>query len=122
MNATPLIMDFFEKWTLATTPSARTASYSSSMNAPAPICPYKNGQQYWSSGKNFRISCSADTPNTPAYTGATMPGSFAACIAECAAEAQCGHAVYYYDRCWKKKGRPSYIARAGDFARVAVKN
>lgn len=112
-------MDFFNKWTLATTPGARSSSV-----APASgfgtICPSKNGQTYGAGGKHFKISCSADTPKTPAYTGATYPGSFAACMAQCAAEAQCGHAVYFKDKCWKKHGRPG-VSKAGDFSRVGVK-
>lgn len=117
IDATPVIMDFFNKWTLATTPGARGSALAA---AAAPICPSKNGQTYGARGKNFKISCSADTPKTPAYTGATYPGSFAACIAQCANEAQCGHAVFYNDKCWKKKGKPS-PSKAGSNSRVAVK-
>jgi hypothetical protein len=42
-------------------------------------------------------------------------------MAQCAGEAQCGHVVFYKDRCWKKKGKPGSIVKAGDFARVGVK-
>jgi poly(3-hydroxybutyrate) depolymerase len=119
MNATPVVMDFFNKWTLTTTPNARDTINS----APATdtICPSRNGQTYNADGKDFKISCSADTPSTPAYTYATYPGSFAGCLAQCAGEAQCGHAVYFNDRCWKKRGNPSKVAGAGANARVGVK-
>lgn len=120
MNATPAIMDFFNKWTLASTPGARTAY--SAPSAPPLLCPAQNGKNHFAGGKDFKISCSADTPKTPAYTGATTPGNFRNCIAQCAADAQCGHAVYYNDKCWKKKGKPGSIAKAGSNARVAVKN
>lgn len=118
IDASSTILDFFNKWTLASTPDARTVKTSS--GSPT-LCPSKNGQTYNAGGKNFKISCSADTPKTPAYTGATYPGSFAGCMAQCAAEAQCGHAVYYKDRCWKKKGKPGSIVKAGNWARVGVK-
>jgi hypothetical protein len=121
MNATPTIMDFFNKWTLATTPDAHVVKTTGGGAAPpTTICPSKNGQIYNANGKNFKISCSADTPKTPAYTGATYPGSFAACMAQCAGEAQCGHAVYFNDKCWKKKGKPG-VSKSGDYSRVGVK-
>ena len=120
MNATPTIMEFFNKWTLATTPDARVSRTTTTGTTTGTICPSKNGQTYNAGGKNFKISCSADTPKTPAYTGATYPGSFAACMAQCAAEAQCGHAVYWKDKCWKKKGKPG-VLKAGDFSRVGTK-
>lgn len=123
MNATPAIMDFFNKWTLKTTPGGRAASPPSKAPSAPAICPSQNGETYKSDhNKSFKISCSADTPSTPAYTGATKPGSFAACIKQCAGETQCGHAVFYNDKCWKKKGRPAKVAKARTNARVAVKN
>lgn len=112
-------MNFFNKWTLASTPGARAAAAAPA--AQPAICPSQNGKPYNADGKSFKISCSADTPKTPAYTGATKPGSFANCIKQCASEAQCGHAVFFNDKCWKKKGKPSHIAKAGPNARVAVK-
>jgi hypothetical protein len=43
-------------------------------------------------------------------------------MAQCAGEAQCGHAVYFNDKCWKKKGRGSEgLVKAGANARVGVK-
>jgi hypothetical protein len=119
MDATPVIMDFFNKWTLSSTPGSHSAPPAA---APAaPLCPSKNGQTYNAGGKNFKISCSADTPKTPAYTRATYPGSFAACMAQCAGESQCGHAVYFNDKCWKKKGKGESLVKAGSNARVGVK-
>lgn len=112
-------MDFFNKWTLRTTPGA-PRQIAPAAAAPA-ICPSQNGKTYKADGKSFKISCSADTPKTPAYTGATKPGSFANCMKQCAADAKCGHAVFFNDKCWKKKGKPSKIAKAGSNARVAVK-
>jgi hypothetical protein len=122
MDASATILDFFNKWTLSTTPDAHTVINSGGSSAPPTLCPSKNSQTYNAGGKNFKISCSADTPKTPAYTGPTYPGSLAGCMAQCAAEAQCGHVVYFKDRCWKKKGQPeSTVVKAGDWARVGVK-
>jgi hypothetical protein len=118
MDATPTIIDFFNKWTLASTPHGSAPAPPS---GPPALCPSKNGQTFNTGGKNFKISCSADTPETPAYTGATYPGSFAGCMAQCAGEAQCGHAVYSNDKCWKKKGKGGGLVKAGSNERVGVK-
>ena len=122
MNATPVIVDFFAKWTLASTPGARTLTAASSQPLP-PLCPSQNGKDYYGApgGKKFKIHCSSDTARTPAYTAATYPGSLRACIAQCAAEARCGHVVFIGDKCWKKVGRPVVVAGGGESARVAVK-
>lgn len=121
MNATPVIMDFFNKWTLANTPNARVST--AQIQPAASICPTQNGKKHPAGGKNFKIHCSSDTPKVPAYTGATKPGNFKNCIAECARESQCSHAVYYNDKCWKKKGKPlpGGPVRAGANSKVAVK-
>ena len=121
MSATPVIMDFFNKWTLGTTPGAG-AAVSSTSNAQPPLCPSQNNKNYSApGGRTFKIHCSSDTPKTPAYTAATYPGTLRACIAQCVTESKCGHVVFIDNKCWKKQGKPRSVAKVGDNARVAVK-
>lgn len=131
MNATPAIMDFFNKWTLNTTPGARGSMISPSSSSSTqqeqqqqPLCPSQNNKTYTPAGGSpFKILCGSDTPRTPAYTAATFPGTLRACIAQCAAESKCGHVVFIGEKCWKKVGRPGAgaVVGVGGDARVAVK-
>lgn len=128
LNGTPVVMDFFSKWTLANTPIHSTGSSGSGGNAaaaPAPsastICPAQNGKTYTSGSKQFKITCASDTPNK-AYGTATNTGDFAHCIAQCAGDSKCGHVVFNQGTCYTKSGAPSkFTTSANGSCRVAVK-
>lgn len=130
VSATSHIIEFFGKWTLASTPGAResidspvSTSGGSSNSAQAPLCPAQNNKNYncpANGGKTFRILCGSDTARQPAYAAATYPGSLRGCVAQCAVDNQCGHVVFYKDKCWKKMGRPGSIDKTGN-ASVAQK-
>jgi len=130
VSATSHIIEFFGKWTLASTPGAResidspvTTSGGSSNSAQAPLCPAQNNKNYncpANGGKTFRILCGSDTAKQPAYAAATYPGSLRGCVAQCAVDNQCGHVVFHKDKCWKKMGKPGSIDKTGN-ASVAQK-
>jgi poly(3-hydroxybutyrate) depolymerase len=126
MNATPMIMDFFNKWTLASTPGARASNSPASSSGASnpsqpPLCPSQNNRNYAApGGKTFRVLCGTDTRKHPAYTAATHPGSLRACITQCATDNKCGHVVFIDDKCWKNQGKPGSIDKAEN-ARVAQK-
>jgi len=131
LDGTPIVMDFFSKWTLANTPihstgsSGSTGTRSSPAAAPAPsastICPAQDGKVYTSGSKNFKITCASDTTNQP-YGTATNTGDFAHCIAQCAGDSKCGHVAFNQGMCFTKTGTPSkFIKSASGSCRVAVK-
>ena len=130
LAATPLTLDFFNKWTLASTPGARdspnpqqnpSSSGSSASKPQPPLCPSQTNKNYSApGGKTFRILCGSDTAKHPSYAAATYPGSLRGCVAQCAADNKCGHVVFYNDKCWKKMGKPGSIDKTGS-ASVAQK-
>jgi poly(3-hydroxybutyrate) depolymerase len=128
--ATPLIMDFFRKWTLASTPGGHDKPVTFPVpgsEAPSdPLCPFFNDKIYHTPGKGlnrgifFRILCGSDTAKHPSYAAPTYPGSLEGCVQQCADDNKCGHVVFYKDKCWKKMGKPGSIDETGN-ASVAQK-
>ena len=118
INATPLIMDFLNRWTLASTPGARASNTAiASSGSQPPLCPAQNNKNYSApGGKKFKILCNWDTSETHAYTAATYPGTLRGCIAQCAADSKCGHVVFIDDKCWKKMGKPGSVNKKGNAA------
>ncbi|KAI4719393.1 alpha/beta-hydrolase [Aureobasidium sp. EXF-10727] len=137
-DATPLLIAFWNKWTLDTTPynfvnatpSVTTTSsstqvsstaISSSSVSSANMCPSANGQSVTdSSGNTYKVTCSADN-SVGSYANTQASASYLDCMTACDAASTAGCVGFTYvggtngvgsglGTCWLKKSMGTYPA------------
>ncbi|THW52879.1 alpha/beta-hydrolase [Aureobasidium pullulans] len=135
-DATPLLLAFWNKWTLDTTPynfvnatastpivSSTTSTRTSSTVTPtssipsASLCPSVNGQTVTdSTGNMYKVTCSADN-SVGSYANAQAASSYLDCMNACDAAASAGCQGFTYvggangqnsGTCWLKKSMGTY--------------
>jgi poly(3-hydroxybutyrate) depolymerase len=139
-DATPLLLAFFNKWTLdttpynfvnattvpiasttstsSTTPTSSTAASTSSASA-ANLCPSANGQSVTdSNGNTYRVTCSADN-SVGSYANTQASTSYLDCMNACDAASSNGCTGFTYvggsgggssGTCWLKKSMGTYTS------------
>jgi len=127
-NATPIMFDFFNKWTLDSTPitninvnaissstatsRSSTAPASTASTASAVSCPSSNGQNYTAvTGATFLIECGID--HAGGDMGSVSVKTFSDCINACANTAGCVDVSLSGVACYMKKTLGSAITNSG---------
>ncbi|CAD0088378.1 unnamed protein product, partial [Aureobasidium mustum] len=137
-DATPLLLSFWNKWTLDTTPynfinattsvtSSATSSPTSTSSTAAPtstipsasLCPSANGQLVNdTNGNTYQVTCSADN-SVGSYANAQASTSYLDCMNACDAASSNGCVGFTYvggtngvgsGTCWLKKSMGTYPA------------
>ncbi|KAI4747168.1 alpha/beta-hydrolase [Aureobasidium sp. EXF-12298] len=136
-DATPLMLAFFNKWTLDTTPynfvntttstttttsssstrTSSTATSTSSASSSPNLCPSANGQTVTdSNGNGYRVTCSADN-SVGSYANTQASTSYLDCMNACDAASSAGCVGFTYvggggggssGTCWLKKSMATY--------------
>ncbi|KAI4791440.1 alpha/beta-hydrolase, partial [Aureobasidium sp. EXF-8846] len=138
-DATPLLLAFFNKWTLETTPynfanattatttsltttsATRTSSTASSASSASStnLCPSANGQTLTdSNGNTYRVTCSSDN-SVGSYANTQASTSYMDCMNACDTASSTGCVGFTYvggsgggssGTCWLKKSMGTYTS------------